>query len=179
VLSCIGEQADNSDAGTGRGPQARLEGHDAMTKKSKLLLGAIIVAAALSYLIYGGIREAAVYYITPAELNEKGASAADRSFRLGGMVVPGSVHWDPGTLQLTFRLTDGKEQVAVMHTGSPPDLFKEGTGAIVEGKYMSGNLFIASTILAKHSEEYRPPQAGQAQAKDLYRTLMKPPEERR
>lgn len=150
-----------------------------MTKKSKLLLGAIIVAAALSYLIYGGIREAAVYYITPAELNEKGASAADRSFRLGGMVVPGSMHWDPGTLQLTFRLTDGKEQVAVMHTGSPPDLFKEGTGAIVEGKYMSGNLFIASTILAKHSEEYRPPQAGQAQAKDLYRTLMKPPEERR
>jgi len=179
VLSCIGEQADNSDAGTGRGARARLEGHDAMTKKSKLLLGGVVVAAALGYLIAGGIREASVYYITPAELKAKGASAADRSFRLGGMVVPGSVHWDPGTLQLTFRLTDGKEQVAVMHTGSPPDLFKEGTGAIVEGKYMSGNLFIASTILAKHSEEYRPPQAGQAQAKDLYRTLMKPPEERR
>lgn len=150
-----------------------------MTKKSKLLLGAIIVVAALGYLIYGGIREAAVYYITPTELKEKGASAADRSFRLGGMVVPGSLHWEPQTLQLTFRLTDGKEQVPVQHIGSPPDLFKEGAGAIVEGKYANGNLFMASTILAKHSEEYRPPEPGQAQAKDLYRTLMKPQGERR
>jgi len=179
MLSSIGEQADESDAGPDRNPQAILEGHDAMTKRSKLLLGVVVVAAALGYLIYGGIREAAVYYVTPTELKGKGASAADQSFRLGGMVVPGSVHWDPGTLQLTFRLTDGKEQVAVKHTGSPPDLFKEGTGAIVEGKVASGHLFIANTILAKHSEEYRPPHAGEAQAKDLYRTLMKPAEERR
>ena len=150
-----------------------------MTKKTKLLLGALIVLAALGYLIYGGIREAAVYYITPTELKEKGTSATDKSFRLGGMVVPGSLHWEPQSLKLAFRLTDGKEQVAVEHTGSPPDLFKEGTGAIVEGKYANGNLFMASTILAKHSEEYRPPQAGQAQAKDLYRTLVKPQEERR
>jgi cytochrome c-type biogenesis protein CcmE len=150
-----------------------------MTKKSKLLVGGVVVAAALGYLIYGGIREAAVYYITPKELKERGASAADRSFRLGGMVVPGSVHWDPGTLQLTFRLTDGMEQVAVAHTGSPPDLFKEGTGAIVEGKYTNGDLFVANTILAKHSEEYRPPQAGETQAKELYRTLMKPAEQTR
>lgn len=142
-------------------------------KKTKLLLGAIVVAAALGYLIYGGIREAAVYYITPTELKEKGGSAADKSFRLGGMVVPGSLNWEPQSLRLTFLLTDGKEQVAVEHTGSPPDLFKEGAGAIVEGKYGNSNLFIAHTILAKHSEEYRPPQAGQAQAKDLYRTLMK------
>ena len=124
------------------------------------------------------IREAAVYYITPSELRAKGVSAADRSFRLGGMVVPGSVQWEPKSLKLTFLLTDGKEQVAIEHTGSPPDLFKEGTGAVVEGKYVSGNLFNASTILAKHSEEYRPPQPGQAQAKDLYRTLMKPQGER-
>ncbi len=150
-----------------------------MTKRTKLLLGAIIVLAALGYLIYGGIKEAAVYYITPSELQAKGASAADQSFRLGGMVVPGSLHWEPRTLQLTFLLTDGKEQVAVEHTGSPPDLFKEGAGAIVEGKYANGNRFMASTILAKHSEEYRPPQPGQVQAKDLYRTLMKPREERR
>jgi len=150
-----------------------------MTKKTKLLLGALIVLAALGYLIYGGIREAAVYYITPTELKEKGASATDKSFRLGGMVVPGSLQWEPQSLKLTFRLTDGKEQVAIEHTGSPPDLFKEGTGAIVEGKYTNGDLFMASTILAKHSEEYRPPQAGQAQAKDLYRTLVKPQEGRR
>lgn len=135
--------------------------------------------AALGYLIYGGIREAAVYYITPTELKEKGASATDMSFRLGGVVVPGSIMWEPQSIQLTFRLTDGKQEVAVRHTGSPPDLFKEGAGAIVEGKYMNGNLFVANTILAKHSEEYRPPQDEQSQAKVLYRTLIKTPEERR
>ena len=150
-----------------------------MTKRTKLLLGVIIMVAALGYLIYGGIREAAVYYITPTELKANGASAADRSFRLGGVVVPGSLKWEPQTIQLTFRLTDGKQEVAVQHTGSPPDLFKEGAGAIVEGRYTNGNLFVANTILAKHSEEYRPPQAGQAQAKELYRTLVKPQEERR
>ena len=150
-----------------------------MTKRTKLLLGVIIMVAALGYLIYGGIREAAVYYITPTELKANGASAADRSFRLGGVVVPGSLKWEPQTIQLTFRLTDGKQEVAVQHTGSPPDLFKEGAGAIVEGRYANGNLFVANTILAKHSEEYRPPQAGQAQAKELYRTLVKPQEERR
>ena len=150
-----------------------------MTKRTKLLLGAIVMVAALGYLIYGGIREAAVYYITPTELKEKGASAADRSFRLGGVVVPGSLKWEPQTIQLTFRLSDGKQEVAVQHTGSPPDLFKEGAGAIVEGRYANGNLFVANTILAKHSEEYRPPQAGQAQAKELYRTLVKPQGERR
>ncbi len=147
-----------------------------MSSKQKLLLGAIVVAAALGYLIYGGIREAAVYYITPTELKEKGTSAADRSFRLGGVVVPGSITWEPKTIQLAFRLTDGKEQVEVRHIGSPPDLFKEGAGAIVEGRYAGANLFVASTILAKHSEEYRPPQEGQVQAKELYRSLIKPRE---
>lgn len=149
-----------------------------MSRNRKLLLGAVVVAAALGYLIYGGIREAAVYYITPAELKEKGASAADRSFRLGGVVVPGSINWEPKTIQLTFRLTDGKEQVEVRHTGSPPDLFKEGAGAIVEGRYAGANLFVANTILAKHSEEYRPPQEGQVQAKELYKSLIKPREGR-
>lgn len=145
-----------------------------MTKKTKLLLGAVVMASTLGYLIIGGIREAAVYYITPTELKEKGPATTDRAFRLGGMVVSGSRRWDPQTLKLTFRLSDGKEQVAVEYVGSPPDLFKEGSGAIVEGKYMNG-LFQADTILAKHSEEYRPPEKGQVSAKDHYRTLVKPP----
>lgn len=150
-----------------------------MTKKVKLLLGGTIMVASLGYLIYGGIREAAVYYITPTELNEKGASATNSSFRLGGVVVPGSVRWEPESIQLTFRLTDGKQEVAVRHTGSPPDLFKEGAGAIVEGKYTSANLFVANTILAKHSEEYQAPKDEQAQPKELYRTLIKTEEGRR
>ncbi|WP_161954134.1 cytochrome c maturation protein CcmE [Candidatus Methylomirabilis limnetica] len=145
-----------------------------MKKKTKLLLGAVVIASTIGYLIVGGIREAAVYYITPTELKQKGSATTDRAFRVGGMVVAGSRSWDPQTLKLTFRLGDEKEQVAVEYVGSPPDLFKEGSGAIVEGKYMNG-LFQADTILAKHSEEYRPPEEGQATAKDHYRTLVKPP----
>jgi cytochrome c-type biogenesis protein CcmE len=147
-----------------------------MTKRAKLLTGGVVVVAALGYLIYGGIREAAVYYITPTELKEKGASAADRSFRLGGVVEPGSLRWEAERVQLSFLLSDGKERVAVRHAGSPPDLFKEGAGAIVEGRYTGEGVFVANTILAKHSEEYRPAQADQPEAQELYRTLIKPRE---
>lgn len=145
-----------------------------MTKKTKLLLGGSLIVAALAYLINSGIQEASVYYITPSELKAKGGVVSDRSLRLGGMVVPGSLHWEPQTLKLTFRLTDGKEEVPVEHTGSPPDLFKEGAGAVVEGKCLDSGLFQSSMILAKHSEEYTPPAKGQAPAEHIHRTLVKP-----
>ncbi|MDD5558726.1 cytochrome c maturation protein CcmE [Candidatus Methylomirabilis sp.] len=145
-----------------------------MTKKTKLLLGGGIVVAALAYLINSGIQEATVYYITPSELKAKGGAVSDRSFRLGGMVVPGSLHWEPQTLKLTFRLTDGKEEVPVEHTGSPPDLFKEGAGAVVEGKCVKGGPFQSSMIMAKHSEEYKPPEKGQTPTEHIHRTLVQP-----
>lgn len=145
-----------------------------MTKKTKILLGVSLVVAAFAYLINSGIQEATVYYITPSELKAKGSVADERSFRLGGMVVPGSLHWEPQTLKLTFRLTDGKEQVAVEHSGSPPDLFKEGAGAVVEGKYIAGGPFQASKVMAKHSEEYHPPAKGRGQVVPIDRTLIAP-----
>jgi cytochrome c-type biogenesis protein CcmE len=145
-----------------------------MTKKTKLLLGGGLIVAALAYLINSGIQEASVYYITPSELKAKGGTVSDRSLRLGGMVVPGSLHWEPQTLKLTFRLTDGKEEIPVEHTGSPPDLFKEGAGAVVEGKCLDGGLFQSSMIMAKHSEEYTPPEKGGASAEHVHRTLTKP-----
>lgn len=145
-----------------------------MTKKTKLLLGGGLIVAALAYLINSGIQEAAVYYITPSELKAKGDAVSDRSLRLGGMVVPGSLHWEPQTLKLTFRLTDGKEEVAVEHIGSPPDLFKEGAGAVVEGRCVTGGPFQSSMIMAKHSEEYSSPEKGGAPAEHIHRTLVQP-----
>jgi len=145
-----------------------------MTKKTKLLLGGGLIVAAFAYLINSGIREAAVYYITPSELKAKGGTVTDRSLRLGGMVVPGSLHWEPKTLKLTFRLTDGKEEVAVEHTGSPPDLFKEGAGAVVEGKCTADGPFQSSMIMAKHSEEYTPPKNGEGSAQHIHQTVAKP-----
>jgi cytochrome c-type biogenesis protein CcmE len=145
-----------------------------MTKKTKLLLGGGVIVAALAYLINSGIQEAAVYYITPSELKAKGDAVPDRSLRLGGMVVPGSLHWEPQTLKLTFRLTDGKEEVAVEHIGSPPDLFKEGAGAVVEGRCVTGGPFQSSMIMAKHSEEYSAPEKGGAPAEHIHRSLVQP-----
>lgn len=145
-----------------------------MRKRTKLLLGGGIIVVALAYLINSGIREASVYYVTPSELKAKGSTVSDRSLRVGGMVVPGSLHWEPQTLKLTFRLTDGKEEVAVEHTGSPPDLFKEGAGAVVEGRCAGDGSFQSSMIMAKHSEEYSPPEKGAHPAEHIHQTLVKP-----
>ncbi len=144
-----------------------------MKRRSTILVGTGVVMAALAYLIVGGVREAVVYYVTPAELKEKGSAAFGKSLRLGGMVAKGSVKWEPRTLWLSFDLTDGGATVPVVHHGSPPDLFGEGRGAVVEGIYTAEGLFKASTILAKHSEEYAPPDPGSpAAARELSRSLV-------
>ncbi len=126
-------------------------------KRIRLLLAAGIVIVGLVYLIVGGIRGAIVYYITPSELLAQGTAAAGKSFRLGGQVAPGSKQWDSTSLDLRFLLTDGKASVRVDHRGSVPDLFTEGQGAVVEGTYGSDGVFHATSLIVKHSEEYKPP----------------------
>ena len=128
-------------------------------KRTRLILAAVIVAGALVYLILGGLRGAIVYYATPSEVLAQGQSAVGRATRLGGQVVPGSRRWDPVTLELRFVLTDGKATVPVVSHGAPPELFTEGQGAIVEGTLGSDGVFVARSIIVKHSEEYAPPQA--------------------
>ncbi|HEV8339241.1 MAG TPA: cytochrome c maturation protein CcmE [bacterium] len=126
-------------------------------RRARLLLAAGVVAAALVYLIIGGIRGAVVYYITPGELLAQGPAAAGKTLRIGGQVQPGSRSWDPATQELRFILTDGNASVPVRHIGAPPGLFTEGQGAIVEGTLAADGLFQARSIIVKHSEEYRPP----------------------
>jgi cytochrome c-type biogenesis protein CcmE len=121
----------------------------------KLLVGAVVIAACVGYLIYGGIQETIVYFVTPSELHAKGTSAYGKSLRLGGLVRAGSWSKEPGTLFHTFDLVDDTSTVKVAYRGIPPDLFGEGRGALVEGSYGADGLFQAKTILAKHSEEYK------------------------
>lgn len=127
-------------------------------KRARLLLAAAIVAGALVYLIVGGIRGAIVYYTTPSELAAQGQAAVGKPMRLGGQVATGSRQWNPATLELRFMLTDGTSSVPVVHTGAPPDLFTEGQGAVVEGTYGADGIFVARSIIVKHSEEYGPPK---------------------
>jgi len=138
--------------------------------KPKFLVGGLVILIALGYMIWAGVTQSAVYFVTPSEL--QAAPVAGKAYRLGGLVVPGSLKWEPRTLDLTFTVTDGKTSVAVRHKGSPPDLFGEGRGAVVEGQWTADGYFKSTQILAKHSEEYKAPHDGAtAKPQTLMRTL--------
>ena len=142
--------------------------------KPKFLVGALVIAAALAYMIYAGVSQSVVYFVTPSELGA--APVAGKAYRLGGMVLPGSLKWEPRTLDLSFTLSDGKQSVPVRHKGTPPDLFGEGRGAVVEGSWSPDGYFKSSHIMAKHSEEYTAPHdANAAGYKELMRTLQGAP----
>jgi cytochrome c-type biogenesis protein CcmE len=140
-----------------------------VSKRTKLLAGGAVIAAALGYMIYAGVTQSAVYFVTPSEI--QAAPVAGKPYRLGGLVTRGSVKWEPRTLDLTFTLTDGKATVPVRHKGTAPDLFGEGRGAVVEGSWSPEGYFKASLILAKHSEEYKAPHDGEAGYKELIKSL--------
>lgn len=138
--------------------------------KKKFVAGGLVILAALAYLVYAGLTQSAVYFVTPSELAD--GPVPGKAYRLGGLVAPGSLQWHPDTLDLRFTLTDGHRTVPVRHRGTPPDLFAEGRGAVVEGTWSAEGYFRAQQIFAKHSEEYQPPSdAHRAGYEELLRTL--------
>jgi cytochrome c-type biogenesis protein CcmE len=141
-----------------------------MTCRTRFVVGGLVIVAALAYLIYAGVSQSVVYFVTPTELGA--APVPGKAYRLGGMVQPGTLRWDPKGVDLRFTLSDGQTSVPVRHRGTPPDLFVEGRGAVVEGTWSRDGYFQASTILAKHSEEYKAPHdANQAGYRELLKTL--------
>jgi cytochrome c-type biogenesis protein CcmE len=143
-----------------------------MTRRTgRFVVGGIIIAVVLGGLVLSGVRQSVVYFVTPSELRPATGQTAGRAYRLGGMVVLGSLRADPATLRYDFVLTDGKATLPVRFRGIPPDLFAEGRGAVVEGTLGADGTFQASTIMAKHSEEYRPPADAQTGYHELLRTL--------
>jgi cytochrome c-type biogenesis protein CcmE len=140
--------------------------------KPKFVLGGLVIAAALGYMIYAGVTQSAVYFVTPSEL--KASPVIGKAYRLGGLVAPGSMKWDARTLDLTFTLTDGQASIPVHHKGTAPDLFGEGRGAVVEGTLTTDGSVKATQILAKHSEEYKAPHdKSEAGYKEMIKTLKK------
>ncbi len=142
-----------------------------MTRRRKFLIGGGVIALALGGLVLTGIQQSVVYFVTPSELRAATGPTAGRAYRLGGMVVAGSLRKDPATLQQEFVLTDGRTTVPVRFRGIPPDLFAEGRGAVVEGTVGPDGTFQASTIMAKHSEEYQAPKDAESGYQELLRTL--------
>jgi len=141
-----------------------------MTRRVKFVAGGLVILAALGYLVYAGVSQSVVYFVTPSELSA--APVTGKAYRLGGMVKPGTLTWNAQSLDLRFTLSDGRASVPVRHKGAPPDLFAEGRGAVVEGTWTADGYFKAGLIMAKHSEEYKAPhEESQAGYKELIRTL--------
>jgi cytochrome c-type biogenesis protein CcmE len=123
-----------------------------------LVVVAVVAAGVAVLLAMWGLRERASYFYTPADV-VAGKAEHGRSVRLGGMVEEGSIQRQPDGVTIRFILTDGKAETPVMFRGIAPDLFREGSGAVAEGRLENGT-FVADTILAKHDERYMPPELG-------------------
>jgi cytochrome c-type biogenesis protein CcmE len=123
-----------------------------------LVMAAFVAVVIAVLLAMWGLRDRASYFLTPADV-AAGKAGPGQSIRLGGMVEQGSVIRLPDGVTIRFILTDGKARTPVTFRGIAPDLFREGSGAVAEGR-MQGQTFVADTILAKHDERYMPPELG-------------------
>ena len=117
-------------------------------------LGALVAAALLAM---SALRSQASFFYSPADAL-KDHVATGQAIRLGGMVEKGSLVREPDGVTIDFRVTDGIAAVAAKYTGIVPDLFREGSGVVAEGRFVAPGQFVADTILAKHDEKYMPPQ---------------------
>ena len=120
------------------------------SKKKPIAIAAVVVAVGVfGWLLYGGLDKNVVFFLTPGELLAKGTNGYDVPVRLGGQVKPGSVKWDDKTLRLTFDVTDGKSDIAVQGSGAPPQMFRDGQGVVVEGRFGRDNVFNSTGLMSR------------------------------
>jgi cytochrome c-type biogenesis protein CcmE len=124
-----------------------------------MIVGALIAISVAAVLILNALNSNIALYVTPSEV-AAGKSPAGQVFRIGGMVKDGSVKRNG--LTVNFVITDTVKDIPVAYTGILPDLFKEGKGAVIQGRLDPSGQFIASEVLAKHDENYMPPEAQHA-----------------
>jgi cytochrome c-type biogenesis protein CcmE len=129
-------------------------------KSQRLILVSAAIAAVLVAVLLAmwGLRERASYFYTPSDI-VAGKADEGRAVRLGGMVEKGSVKHEPDGVTIRFVVGDGKATTPVTYRGIVPDLFREGSGVVAEGRVVNG-AFAADSILAKHDERYMPPELG-------------------
>ena len=148
------------------------------TRNRLIAVGALLVAgAALSFVAFGNIGKNLVFYWTPGEMLAQGSKAYGPTIRLGGIVQPGSLQWDAAHTHLTFRVADSDKQgapsVLVRSTETPPQMFRERIGVVVEGTFDRSQTFTSSRLMVNHSNEYRPPKPGEGP--DRWKTTVSAP----
>lgn len=141
-------------------------------KRAALIAGGLAALAIAAYLVLNAFESNLVFFFSPTQI-AAGEAPKNRTFRVGGLVKPGSISRD--NLTVNFIVTDTAKEMSVSYTGILPDLFKEGKGVVVEGRLNSSNLFVATQVLAKHDENYMPPEAASAleQAQKAQKTVVK------
>ncbi len=135
-----------------------------MNKRSrrKVLVIAILFGVSIAAVLgLTAFQENLLYFYSPAQI-VAGEAPDNHSFRIGGLVVKGSVNRKPDSLQVQFDLTDNTETITVEYTGILPDLFREGQGIVAMGSLQASGLFVAEEVLAKHDENYMPPEVADA-----------------
>lgn len=128
-------------------------------KRIAIIVAGLVLLAVAATLLLQSFQSNLVFFFSPTEVAE-GKAPKDGNFRIGGLVEAGSVQRN-GT-QVKFRVTDTAKTMDVVYTGILPDLFKEGKGVVAQGKQGSDGIFVADQVLAKHDENYMPPEAADA-----------------
>ena len=145
-------------------------------KRIGFIVIALVSLSIAAYLVASAFRNNLVFFFSPTQVAAKEAPI-DRTFRVGGLVQEGTLKRDPDGLTVRFTVTDTAQSIPVVYKGILPDLFKEGRGCVAQGKLNSDGVFQAEQVLAKHDENYMPPEAGQAidkakHAKEAAKTVV-------
>src|SRR5918998_33207 len=145
-------------------------------KRVAFIFAGLAGLAIAAYLVTSAFRNNLVFFFSPTQVAAKEAPI-DRTFRIGGLVQEGTLQRDADNLTVRFTVTDTAQSIPVVYKGILPDLFKEGRGCVAQGKIGADGVFQAEQVLAKHDENYMPPEAGKAidkakHAKDAQKSIV-------
>lgn len=130
-------------------------------KRAAMIAGGLTALALAAYFVLNAFQSNLVFFFTPTQI-AAGEAPKGKAFRIGGLVKDGSLKRQSDGLTVQFIVTDTAKEIVVAYTGILPDLFREGKGVVAQGKLGESGLFAASEVLAKHDENYMPPEAQHA-----------------
>ncbi len=145
-------------------------------KRLLLIIAGLAILGVIATLVLNALRSNLVFFYSPTQV-AAGEAPTGKPFRIGGLVKEGSLKREADGITLSFVVTDTDKDLAVRYTGILPDLFREGKGAVAQGKIGENGVFVASEVLAKHDENYMPPEAAQAVGEAHARALVKKAQE--